>query len=89
MIKYRPHRGILDDAMKEYQEFDNVADMLKHIEEKLDGMISTDDLIIGESLGSDNRIGWKSTRHICTKRVRSQNVYPPMCIGMCDLGEKE
>ena len=89
MIKYRPQRGMLDDAMKEYREFDNIADMLRHIEEKFNGMISTDELIIGESIGPDDRIGWKSVRHICTKRFGSQYSDTPMCIAMCDLGEKE
>lgn len=89
MIKYRPHRGTLDDAMKEYQEFDSVVDMFRHIEEKSDGMISASDLSIKESIGADYRIEWKSTRYICTKRFASQYFDTPICIGMCDLGEKD
>jgi len=87
MIKYRPHRGGLDEAMKEYKEFTDIAEMLKHIEQTHDGMLTTNDIVIGESLGEDSRIGWKSTRYICTTRYGNEKYSIPQCIGMCDLGE--
>lgn len=89
MIKYIPHRGSLFDAIKEYREFDNIADMLIYIQQNSDGMVSANDIIIGESLGLDDRIGWKSTRHILTKKFGSECSDNPMCIGWCDLGERD
>ena len=87
MIKYRPHRGGLDEAMKEYKEFFDIAEMLKYIEQVHDGMLTTYDIVIGESLGEDFRIGWKSTRYVCTTKYGNEKYSVPQCIGMCDLGE--
>ena len=89
MIKYRPHRGSLSDAMKEYREFDNIADMLAYIQQNSSGLINANNILIGDSLGSDNRVGWKSTRYILVKQYGSEYYEQgPICIGMCDLGEK-
>ena len=96
MIKYRPHRGTLDKSMKEYREFDTVDDMKEFIADdwnsKWGHLIDEEDIVIGESLGSDERIGWKSTRYVCTKRMGDEDYIElygvPQCIGMCDIGEQ-
>lgn len=87
MIKYRPHRGGLYESMKECKEFADVANMLKYIANNSDGAINESDIVIGESQGSDERIGWKSWRYVCTVRFRGSQYDTPQCIGMCDLGE--
>ena len=90
MIKYRPQRGGLDEAMAEAREFDTVEDMKRHILQEwavwnTDGitMFDMDDIVIGEILGDDDRIGWKNVRHICVNRIGG-NIYEyPQCIGWC------
>lgn len=88
MIKYRPHRGGLSDSMKEQHNFKNIRTMLEYIEKNWNGLIETGDIVIGASLGTDNRTGWKSTRYVCTIRCGEDHYKTPQCIGMCDLGEK-
>ena len=87
MIKYRPHKGSLSDAMSEMQKFNYVSDMLWFIERYTQGAVSVGDVVISESYGEDNRIGWKSWRYVCTVRWGSIKYDVPQCIGMCDLGE--
>ena len=87
MIKYRPHKGSLSDAMSEMQKFNYVSDMLWFIERYTQGAVSVGDILISESHGEDDRIGWKSWRYVCTMRYGIEYYDTPMCIGMCDLGE--
>lgn len=89
MIKYRPHRGSLMDAMAEYKEFDTVDDMIQHIVHEWWGYIDAEDIVIGENRGPDERIGWKAWRYVLTKRVGDDHYDIPQCIGMCDLGDLE
>lgn len=88
MIKYRPHKGSLIEAMKQSMEFTDIAEMFKHIENEWHGMISSDNITIGQSYGPDDRIGWKSYRYILAiiPKATADDLY--VCIGMCDLGEK-
>lgn len=89
MIKYRPQRGSLHESMNELVNFFNIADMLRYIETKSDGMIKAENIIIKESNGEDERINWKSWRSVCVTRYGGENYDTPQCIGMCDLGERE
>ena len=91
MIKYRPHRGSLDDAMKEAREFETYDDMKRHVmrEHAIGGMITMfdlDDIVICDALGDDDRIGWKNVRYVCVKRYGSDDYMKlygwPQCIGM-------
>ena len=96
MIKYRPHKGNLADAMKEYREFNTVEEMKKFIVDDWNNqwghVMDVEDIEIGESLGSDERIGWESIRYVCTKRMGDEDYIKlydcPQCIGMCDIGEQ-
>lgn len=92
MIKYRPHRGSLTDAMKEEMKFNSVDEMFRYIVEKWNKNIyifEVEDLILSEDKGKDERIDWKETRHICTKRM-GENIYnTPQCIGMCSIEAEE
>ena len=92
MIKYRPHRGSLEDAMKEAREFETYEDMKWHVlrELSIGGIIrpfDLDDIVIGDVLGDDDRIGWKNVRHVCVKRYGSDDYMKlygnPLCIGWC------
>ena len=87
MIKYRPHRGGLDESMAEMKTIINIANMLRHIEKETEGAVSTGDIIISESHGKEERIYWNSWRYVLTKRYGEEKYNIPQCIGMCDLGE--
>lgn len=87
MIKYRPHKGGLHESMKQAKEFDDIADMLNYIEKQWEGYIDKSDIVIGESHGRDDRIGWNSWRYVCSVRCGNEKYPVPQCIGMCDLGE--
>ena len=89
MIKYRPHRGSLGDAMAEYKEFNNISDMFKHIKKYWGYAIRLEDLSISESYGEDKRINWTSYRYILTRQWGDEVYDIPQCIGFCDLGEVE
>lgn len=88
MIKFRPHKGGLIEAMKEYKEFDTIDEMKNHVVQYYDGMVKFEDIVIGEIMGEDERIGWKAYRHICTKAFGNQKYECPQCIAWCDLGDK-
>lgn len=88
MVKYRPHKGTLDDAMLESKEFDSVEEMFKWIVEDWNKNIETfsiSDLSITDDNGKDNRIDWKETRYVCTKRMGAEKYDVPQCIGMCSI----
>lgn len=90
MIKYRPHRGNLEEAMKESKTFQTLDEMYEYIlsDWSVPGgkaMFSKDDLSIGEDLGPDRRTGWKETRYVCTRRMGDKCYDEPQCIGMCSM----
>lgn len=86
-VKYRPHRGLLADAMAEAKEFSTIDEMLDYIyidhKNKYGELFSRDDIIINDPIGDDDRIGWKNVRHICVKRYGNEVYDIPQCIGMC------
>lgn len=88
MIKYRPHRGDLSEAMKEEKEFNSVEEMFKYIVEDWNKnleIFKISDLSLSEDKGKDERIDWKETRYICTKRIGEEAYNTPQCIGMCSI----
>ena len=91
MIKYRPHRGGLVEAMMYAKIFENIDDLKRHICEEwnIDGLrlIEGDDIVIGEIIGDDNRVGWKNIRYVLTKRCGAQQYAYPQCIGICTFDE--
>lgn len=88
-VKYRPHRGLLADAMAEMKTFNTVDEMLEYIASKYSDYLSKEDLSISDDLGKDHRIDWKETRHVCTKHFGSESYATPMCIGMCSIEEDD
>ena len=92
MVKYRPHRGRLDDAMKLERSFDSLDSMYEFIVSEWNGLelgelFTKDDLSISEDLGKDDRIDWQECRYVCTKRMRDEIYEHPQCIGMCSIEE--
>ena len=92
MIKYRPQRGSLSSALKDEQIFNTMDDMKQYVYEEwrracdfLGGKppFKPEDIVIGEILGDDNRIGWKNVRHVCIKRLLGDVYKTPQCIGWC------
>lgn len=84
MFKYRPHRGSLDEAMKEAKEFITMDQMFDYIV-KNDPLhvLQKEDLYITEDHGKDLRIDWKESRYVMAKRY-GKNDYP-MPIGLCSM----
>ena len=85
MIKFRPHKGCLAEAMNKMKIFDSKEDMFNTIVINWDGFISYEDLSISEDYGKDNRIDWKETRYVCTKRIGNETYDVPQCIGICSI----
>lgn len=85
MIKYRPHRCTLEDSMHEMKIFKSTQEMFNAIVQDWNGFISFDDLSVGDNIGKDNRIDWKETRYVCTKRIGEDEYDTPQCIGMCSI----
>lgn len=92
MIKYRPHRGGLSEAMAEAREFGTIEELKLFVCDSWNRMLDLDgvkdlhlfepeDIVIGEILGDDNRIGWKNVRHVCVKRIGNDVYEHPQCIG--------
>lgn len=87
MIKYRPHRRLLDEAMAEMKTFDTIDEMFTFVVQDWSGCLSKEDLSISDNIGKDSRIDWNETRYVCTKRVGSKIFDIPQCIGMCSIEE--
>lgn len=87
MIKYRPHRRFLDEAMAEMKTFDTIDEMFTFVVQDWSGCLSKEDLSISDDIGKDRRIDWKETRYVCTKRIGSDFFDTPQCIGMCSIEE--
>ena len=91
MLKSRPHRGGLAEAMAEAKEFDTVEDMKDHVWHtwndwvlnRQNDLFEIEDIVIGDVVGDDDRIGWKNVRHICVKRFGDVTFDTPQCIGWC------
>ena len=91
MIKYRHHRGSLEESMKTAQTFKTIDEMKQYICKDLDPegrhWITPDDIMIGDVLGDDDRVGWKSVRYVLTKRYICEDYIYPQCIGLCSIIE--
>lgn len=92
MIIYAPHRGLLIEAMREAQEFEDFDAMKRYIVENTnrDGrdILSIEDIVIGQvDPTGDKRCGWKNIMNVCTKRYGEENYIEKygtaQCIGTC------
>lgn len=86
MVKYRPHRGGLAEAMAEAKEFETVEEMIKHICVEDDFFrIRPEDVIIGDPEGDDLRVNWMNVHIVSTKRINNTIYEPPAAIGFCSI----
>lgn len=92
MIIYRPHRGSLEDAMKEAEAFNNWYQMTQYIASKWNlavgqKVISPDDIVMDTEPIDDKRTGWKDVHMVLLTRVGNENFMEkygnPQCIGYC------
>jgi len=75
-VVYRPHRGILPDAMKELQVFESEKQMLDILSKEPYAF----NLHIDKSEGiNDYRIGWTKTYYVMNENDKGKFIY-----GMCD-----
>lgn len=60
-------------------------DMFNEIITNWKGFISYEDLSTSEDYEKDNRIDWKETRYVYTKRIGNELYVIPQCIGICSI----
>lgn len=91
-ILYRPHCGGLQESMNRMREFESIELMKEFACNELNLpfdrplFVTPDDIIIGENIGPDPRIGWKETRYVLTKRFGAQHFDDyPQAIGFCQI----
>lgn len=87
MIKYRPHGGSLARSMNEAREFETLDEMYEYIVRNRNELLryTKEDLSVSENYGKDDRIDWKETRYVCTKRLGNEVYDVPQCIGYCSI----
>lgn len=93
IVKYRPHRGNLYDAMGNAKEFNCLDEMIEFIVSEWNEMgfgdlFTEDDITISDDFGTDDRIDWKETRYILIKRMGTREYDNPQCIGYCSIESK-
>lgn len=89
MIKYRPHRAHLDESMELTKEFDTLDQMYDYIVKEWNAiennLFDKSDLSISKESYKDDRIDWKETRYVCTRKIGKDVYDTPQCIGMCSI----
>lgn len=89
MIIYRPSRNLLEEAMSERKIFNDEFEMKSHISNEWDGYIKVEDIVITDESINDERIGWRDTKHVCTKKLGEEDYIErygyPQCIGWCAM----
>jgi hypothetical protein len=88
MIIYRPHRGgSVFEALAEAKEFNSIEEMKEYIVSKWDGYFSEEDIVLGNDVINDSRIGWEDARHVCVNKIGNEDYIEkygsPQCIGWC------
>lgn len=89
MIKYRPHKGHLDESMELAKTFDTLDQMYDYIVQDWNAiennLFDKSDLSVSNESYKDDRIDWKETRYVCTRRIGDEIYDTPQCIGMCSI----
>jgi hypothetical protein len=92
MIVYRPHRGSLEDAMKEAKTFLNEWQMKRYVANNWNlaigrKVLDPEDIIIDSESTDDDRVGWKNVHMVCAARIGNEDYIKkycnPQCIGYC------
>jgi hypothetical protein len=80
MIRYRDHRGSLDESIKTQQLFKDVGQMLSSI--AIWHYVATGERVLSREIGErefiDDRISWNKCHHVLV------NGY---CVGFCNIEE--
>lgn len=93
VIKYRPHRELLEDAMAEEKTFSTVDEMFTFITNDWNNsftfhgkhLFDKSDIIISSHAVRDDRIEWLASRGICVTRMGDEIYDTPQCIGFCSF----
>lgn len=90
MLIYRPHRGSLADAMAEAKTFNSFDEIKEYVSNEWNSIwgldiLNSNDIVLGDGIGNDGRIGWKDVHYLCTKKLGNENYMKkygcPQCIG--------
>ena len=94
MIKFRPHREYLSEAMEEYREFDTVQEMCDYVKNKLEATWESNKVykvyVDSHDFGEDDRIGWKHYHHVKAVIFERDHVNEGLQCwmqGTCDIPE--
>lgn len=92
MIVYRPHRGSLEDAMKEAKTFLNEWQMKRYVANNWNlaigrKLLDPEDIIIDSESTDDDRVGWKNVHMVCANKLNGEDYVEKygcqQCIGYC------
>ena len=90
-IKFRHHRGSLEESIKTLREFKTEEEMKQYISNEWGGAVKEEDIVIDKDTGEDKRIGWKNTHYVCVNKINGidyiKKYGSPQCIGMCCIEE--
>ena len=96
MLIYRPHRGSLADAMAEAKTFNSFDEIKEYVANQWNAswkhcILDPNDIVLCDSIGDDDRIGWKDVRYLCTKKLGNEDYIKkygcPQCIGFVGVVE--
>ena len=76
---FRPHRGGLDDAMKEVRVFETKEQMLNKLKEEYGGKVAIDDDEV-----EDERVGWLHSQYVTQELKLRFGGTEKVVIGICD-----
>ena len=96
IVIYRPHRGGLDEAMKEKQVFASFEELQKYVSGQFPEWFSVRpcEIVPSGNPVNDERIGWEDSDYLCIdsyENVQDKQGYEkyfngrydtPLCIGM-------
>lgn len=89
MVIFRPHRGGLDESLRDAVMFDNTDTMKRHIVRQWNDVLGfelfgIDDIVLNEDKPgvNDERCRWIDTRYVCVRRMGDEVYDCPQCIGM-------
>lgn len=83
---YRPHRGGLDESLKETvlcNSEDEIKDLVIESFSHYGVSLTREDVIIDDKENEDGRIGWMATRYVCVTHMGKERFDVPQCVGMC------
>ncbi len=90
MLIYRPHRGSLADAMAEAKTFNSFDEIKEYVANEWNSIwgwniLNPNDIVLGDDIGDDNRVGWRNCHYLCTKKLDNEDYMKeygcPKCIG--------